>query len=202
MTLTMEDIRMGDVVLLTNGNTIRVARVFEYFGDRDGEHVGPWVATNQWDERYLVSDVAEILIPNPRLCRFCGNGVTAKSDATDFCSICFYTGRAFEDMYADRIAAVQEGLPDGWEAHVEHTGGGCFWLAVRSPHSARYYALTAWDAQLPDENEGEDWGCIYRYHENERHPDYEGAMVAYTEKPTITNAAAAAAISADIRMVS
>lgn len=197
-TLTMQDIRLGDTVRLRNGELVVVDGVYESYGDRDGTYPGPWVKGSAWSERYLLADVTEIVVSNPRSCRFCGNGVTATNPDTDFCRICHYTGRAEQDRIADRIARVERLLPDGWSAGVEHTGGGCFWLAVRHQEDPFYYAITAHDAVLPEGDE--EWSWAFRYHENEDHEDYEGVVIIQApEQATIlTDEQVAKAIVDDI----
>lgn len=197
-TLTMDDIRLGDTVRLRNGETIVVDGVYETYGDRDGEYPGPWVKGPGWKERYLLADVTAIVERNPRDCRFCGNGVTSTNPEIDYCRICHYTGRAQQDMHAVRIAEIESGLPEGWMAMVEHTGGGCFWLAIRHDANRFYYACTAHDAVLPDDAEGEDWSWVFRYHHDESHEDYEGVAIIHSGEPDVSNRRVAEAITADI----
>lgn len=198
MALAMDDLRLGDTVRLRNGETIVVEGVSTLYGDRDGEHPGPWVNTNRWRGRYLLSDVVEVVERNPRSCKFCGNGVTSTNPETDFCRYCYYDGTAFQEIYAERVAAMAAVLPEGWNVRPEHTGGGCWWFAVRKEGEPVYYAATDGNAGLPDPGEG--WGIVYRYHEHEDHADYEGTLVLGVEFETqqFTERQVAQAIIADI----
>jgi hypothetical protein len=198
MSVSQDEIRMGDTVLLRNGERVVVDSVIEWYADSTGKHDGPFVNEARTYDRYLLADVAEIVERNPRICEFCGNGVTSPNPEVTFCRGCFYNGTAFEDRYADVIEVFQRAFPDHW-ATIEHTGGGCFWLAIHplpgSPLAARspyYWALTAGDAVLPMFEEGELWGIVMRYCADEERAqtvvvgeiefnEYEGVPVLESE---------------------
>jgi len=98
--------------------------------DRDGEHPGPFVSGRGFDERYLLSDVVEIVACNARRCVYCGEGVTATNPETDFCSGCYYSGTAFNGIYAEFLGKITR-VPGVRDASFWHTGGNCWLLAVR-----------------------------------------------------------------------
>jgi hypothetical protein len=179
MPVTRDEIRMGDTVRLRNGELIQVFGTCDRWGDRHGEYEGPWVTAAGTHDHFLVADVLEVAVRNPRSCKFCGDGVTATNPKTEFCRNCFYTGVAFNDLYADVIDKFREAFPDHWVG-VEHTGGGCFWLAVRSRDESNpiYWCATAGEASLPVFEEGELWGIVCRYCDDEdkaRHVKVNGA---------------------------
>lgn len=152
--MKLDDIRMGDTVRLRNGETIIVAHKMEGYTDRDGEHPGPFVAARGVSfDRYLLADVVEVVERNPRSCRFCGEGVTSRDPDIDYCSLCFYTGRALTDERGDLLAALAA-IPNVTGANVWHTGGGCFLLAVTLT-DGRLIALTDGEAELPEK--GQPW---------------------------------------------
>lgn len=152
--MELSEIRMGDTVRLRNGETITVAHKMESYTDRDGEHPGPFVsARGSHFDKYALSDITEVVESNPRLCRFCGEGVTATDDKVDYCSGCFYSGRALTETHADLLASLSA-IPNVTGAHVWHTGGGCFLVACYL-EDGRLVTLTDADAALP--YPGEPW---------------------------------------------
>lgn len=120
--ITKQDIRQGDTVKLAGGATIVVDAVVDSYGDRAGEHPGPWVRTREWD-RYLLSQVVDIVARNPRTCRYCGEGVTSTNPDCDYCRNCHYNGTALADEKAAVLAELRAASP---RFSVWHTGGGCF----------------------------------------------------------------------------
>lgn len=132
-------------------------------------------------------------------CEGCGAeavGVKAHAAGFDYCETCFYTGRAYSQLREAQLADFRAQLP-GWEVAVEHTGGGCFWLAFTPPDARGYmYAATDGEASLPDMDQKpirDGWGYVGRYFydaddnaASEAHPDYEGTIV--TEAKAITTA--------------
>jgi hypothetical protein len=125
-------------------------------------------------------------------CLTCGNeevGVKAHAVGFDYCRMCFHTGRAAEHLRADQMAWFRAQLP-GWDIGIEHTGGGCFWLAFypAGPRAGYMYAATAGEASLPSSNDEDDhpirdgWGYVGRYYydgttEGDMHEDAEGTTV-------------------------
>jgi hypothetical protein len=86
---------------------------------------------------------------------------------TDFCETCFYTGAAAERERADLIARIEalDEVENG--SGVQHTGGGCFNLALTLT-DGRYLTPSVgyvenggvWpEPGLPNEGEGERW-CV------------------------------------------
>lgn len=125
--MELNELRLGDLVRLKNGETIGVDSKVTSYHDRDGEHEGPFVM-RQGDHEYIpLADVVEVVAANPRLCVYCGEGVTSMK--ADFCRGCFYTGRVYEERHDALLRKITE--TDGVQsAHFWHTGGGCFLLAV------------------------------------------------------------------------
>jgi hypothetical protein len=126
-------------------------------------------------------------------CKTCGAeavGVKAHAAGFDYCRNCYHTGRAYSDLRSEQLDGFRAAMP-GWKVSVEHTGGGCFWLAFYPPNGGGYfYAATAGEASLPSTNDEDDlpirggWGYVGRYFWNdeddaasEEHPDYEGTMI-------------------------
>lgn len=114
-------------------------------------------------------------------CRVCGAVVTS-GDPTryPYCRTCHYVGNASEDVRADSLYAFRVAFPDA-DVHIDHTGGGCFWMSIRWDGSDVYYALTDGEASLPTDSEGnpvrDGWGYVGRYCDDESSDDYEGFTV-------------------------
>lgn len=142
--------------------------------DRFGEHPG---------EEFL--EVVEVERES-RPCRFCGAEVQANEARIDYCRNCYYFGRPREEARAAQIAFFEEAT--GATVGVEHTGGGCFWLAFRWEGETDYYVATDGEASLPEranEETGEHealprggWGYVGRHSDDEDSPDYEGTPIA------------------------
>lgn len=151
------DINLGDTVRLRNGETFAVAEKCVSYHDRQGDHPGPWISPSRdWRQGFLLSDILEIVKRNPRVCRFCGGGVTARSPETDFCRDCFYSGRADAELRAELIDGLRA-LPNVASADIWHTGGGCMVLAI-SLLDGQLATATEGEAALPEP--GEPWGLI------------------------------------------
>jgi len=113
-------------------------------------------------------------------CSICGEEVQSDNPETDFCRTCFYTGRAAERSREDQIDSFRSQLP-GADIAVEHTGGGCFWLAFRWEGDPKYYVATNGEASLPsvkvtDPETGKErwedivtggWGYVGRHDDTE-----------------------------------
>jgi len=118
-----------------------------------------------------------------RPCKYCGDQVTSTDLTYEVCRACHYSGRVHADQFAPLIADLDALAPAGTvAAYPEHTGGGCWWLAVRMA-SGGYFAGTLayknddgeWetDATLPDNPNG-PWSIGY-YQDAD---DCEGINVA------------------------
>lgn len=201
MSLTKDEIRMGDVVRLKSGTKITVDSVSEWYEDATGRHDGPWVTTMQYGgfDRFPLEDVVETVVSNPRICRFCGNGVTASNPDTDFCRSCYHSGTAFNDIFASEAEPFREAFPD-CKVGFEHTGGGCWWFAIY-PDSDWYWAVTDGNAGIPEFADGELWGMALRYHKDESHPDYEGINVISAARNVLTTREIIHFIKADMKEV-
>lgn len=103
-------------------------------------------------------------------CVYCGEESenTAERYAKfPYCRHCYYTGLAFEHERREQLAIISHALgarKSKFEAHVEHTGGGCFWLAFRALGEPIFFAATAGDAELPEGKGG--WLLVYRYNQD------------------------------------
>lgn len=94
-------------------------------------------------------------------CTLCGAEVTAKDPvAYPYCESCHYTGASADALNGEALAWFQQRLPSA-TVGVEHTGGGCFWLAFRWPDDPVYYTATDGEASLPDD--WQKWGYLGRY---------------------------------------
>jgi hypothetical protein len=173
------EIDRGDTVRLRNGETLVVGEVIASYHDSQGDHEGPFISPRgAARDRYPLGDVAEVVERNPHRCSLCGGGVTSKDpERYPFCSGCHYSGAAASSQRAEQLAAIATAL-DGPEVAVEHTGGGCFWLAVRFAGEEDYYVLTDGEASLPEQPEG-GWGYVGLQSDNEASPHYEGTPIRY-----------------------
>lgn len=195
--LDPSDIRMGDTVRLRNGETVVSDGIITEVHDADGTHVGPFVSTKSWD-RYLVTDVVEIVERNPRSCVYCSNGVTSSNPDCDYCRHCHYSGRHLDEVNAESVDAFRVAFPEAHWTGVEHTGGGCFWLAVRmTDGDGPYYAVTDGQAGIPALAEGEGWFYVCRYADDE---DCEGEIIldCADDDPGFKTAEVIAAIRTDL----
>lgn len=109
-------------------------------------------------------------------CKICGGTVTATDpDAYPYCSVCHYTGRAAEAQREEQLKWFGEQFPAA-EVRIDHTGGGCFWLAVQFPDEKRFYVATDGEASLPKTPRG-GWGYVGRHSDNENDPDFDGTPI-------------------------
>lgn len=132
---------------------------------------------------YLVISIVE---RESQPCRSCGH----ESENTPeqyanypYCRGCHYVGAAAEDRHLNDLAAFRSAFPDA-EVGVEHTGGGCFWLAFRWEGDPVFYCATAGEAELPEDDAWNDgWGVVCRYLEDENGymDDEECAIVAASD---------------------
>jgi hypothetical protein len=128
----------------------------------------------------------------PVLCTLCGATVTAKDpEGYPYCRSCHYMGRVEAHLRAEQLARFRAAFPDA-EVDVEHTGGGCFWLAFRWPGERFYYVATDGEASLPAVHEDGEWrslpeggwGYVGRHaDEDENLPEYEGVPIREPEVP-------------------
>lgn len=157
-------------------------------------------------------------------CAICGGEVTAKAPAEyPYCRTCHYTGRAEERIRAEQIERFKAAFPSARSVAVEHTGGGCFWLAIRFEDDPKYYVLTDGEAALPTQNvadldadpQAEDWrpipdggwGYVGRHDDTEveanyESGDYEGTALSFDEDALasggLSDEQAIAVVKADI----
>jgi hypothetical protein len=127
----------------------------------------------KWRSEFAISEVERQHQP----CKTCGGEAQNKPESYaeyPYCRMCFYTGRAADDVNAEGLAAFKEALPDAQSIGVEHTGGGCFWLAFYWPDDPKFYVATGGEAELPDDWSN-GWGYVGRHDHTEPEPgtDYE-----------------------------
>jgi hypothetical protein len=104
-------------------------------------------------------------------CRTCGAVVTSGDPQRyPYCRSCHYVGNAAEDVRAATLSYFRETLGPV-EVRVDHTGGGCFWLAIQFPESETFYVLTDGEASLPTDENGDPirggWGYVGLHSERE-----------------------------------
>ena len=104
-------------------------------------------------------------------CKTCGRVVSSGDpERYPYCRGCHYVGNASEDVRADQLLTFRRAFPDA-TVGIDHTGGGCFWLAIRWDGSDTYYALTDGEASLPTDGEGNPvrggWGYVGRHWDTE-----------------------------------
>lgn len=175
--MELHEIKLGDEVELRNGERIVVWSKCTSYSDRTGTHEGPFVSPQAFGERYLLADVARVTKRNERLCRFCGEGVTATVAETDFCRLCFYSGRSLEDSYSGIIGRLTSDETVE-SADVWHTGGGCFLLAVTRTDGRLLTCAADQDAVLPAP--GEKWWAFEYPTESDFDRECEGYEVNVT----------------------
>lgn len=179
----------GDTVRLIDGREVVVDSVSTWYEDREGRHDGPWALLVSPDgfENVHFDEVEYVVSRNEHRCVLCGSGVTAKDpEKYPYCRACHYTGNAAEQIGADAWAPLREAFPEA-NVTVEHTGGGCFWLAVYFPDDKGFhYAMTNGEASLPEEDGAyirNGWGYVGRHYydyeadPNGEHPDYNGTPI-------------------------
>ena len=99
-------------------------------------------------------------------CSLCGGEVTAKDPVKyPYCRSCHYNGLAAEHLRSEQMEFFASQLgPSGGAAYIEHTGGGCMWLAFRWEDEVEFYTSTMTDAFLPEDEEGnpirDEWGLV------------------------------------------
>jgi len=169
--LSLDDVRLGDVVRLRNGETFAVATKCESYGDRDGEYPGPWLSPDRaFRSHYLLADVVEVVLRNPRVCAICGSeGITSKSDECDFCVHCFYSGAMYARAHASLLAKL-DALDVVESAHFWHTGGGCFLLAIKRV-DGRLLTCTELDAGVPEP--GDPWLLIVEWSSEDAYDEFD-----------------------------
>ena len=115
-----------------------------------------------------------------RPCEHCGAQVQANDVGVTYCRGCHYMGTHASATRAEQISRFYEALGADWIG-VEHTGGGCFWLAFRWDDDPKYYVTTDGEASLPAISLGEDghgrtiwedvtsggWGYVGRHDDTE-----------------------------------
>ena len=136
--------------------------------DRNGEHPGI---------EYL-----EILVieRDSHPCSLCGNERENDPDSTyTYCRSCHYSGGAAEDLREGQMDFFRTQLVgSGGTVGIEHTGGGCMWLAFRWKDEVEFYTATMTDAFLPEDEDGNairhEWGMLcMQYDSEERWEEFE-----------------------------
>lgn len=110
--------------------------------------------------------------PGERVCE-CGQPITSKDPAAEVCMHCYYEGKPLAAAFASQIAKLSAATGREW--NVEHTGGGCFWIATRSGDA--YVAITGSSGELsgadtPDDIAEADGYMIGMYTDEEDEGTY------------------------------
>lgn len=160
--------RAGDTLLLNDGRKVTVDGITTSYHDREGDHEGPFVTVLPGYEHLPYAAVAKVVKRNENDCEICGGGVTSKDPAKyPYCRSCHYTGAVAERLNGGVLDTLRALLGPDAEVGIEHTGGGCMWLAVRYPDSPFYWAATEGEASIPEFDKGELWGLACRYCDDE-----------------------------------
>ena len=167
--MTVTDLRAGDTVLLKDGKQAVVdSPLITSYTDREGEHLGPFVGLKDGYRHVRLEEVVAKVASNPHSCQICGGGVTSKDpEKYPYCRSCHYTGQVAEREHAEVISKLGSLLGADAIVCIEHTGGGCFWLAVRYDGSPFYWIATDGEASIPDFAKGASWGIVCRYADEE-----------------------------------
>lgn len=180
--MTNEPLRAGDTIRLADGTTAVVETpTITSYTDSTGTHEGPFVGLLPGFHNVRPEEVVAVVERNPHSCVLCGGGVTSKDPAKyPYCRSCHYTGASAEVANADVLNTLRSLLPDEAEVGIEHTGGGCFWMAVRFPGEPFYWCATEGEASIPDFAKGEQWGLVCRYADDENDDEYDGVILLAT----------------------
>lgn len=134
-------------------------------------------------------------------CIYCGNSFTAPKPTTTMCQGCWYGGRHHEAQFPDLLYALRSVLGVD-SATIDHTGGGCFGLAIRLTDKRFFFATVAykddggeWSVDVGIPEAGEPWGLgIYTSEDGEEDGGfYSGQMVEPARVP-LTDAQLLAAV--------
>ena len=116
-------------------------------------------------------------------CLSCGCcEVTAKNpERYPYCRNCHYTGVAAEHIRGEQLGRFRAAMPEAKIA-IEHTGGGCFWLAFYFDGEPAFYTATDANGVLPTDPDLEatregGWGLVCRNGNDEDSPDYDGTPI-------------------------
>jgi len=193
-----------------------------YFSVRifDGSYETTAFPTRDEAEAYVVEHVernpessAPVIVEvheDRPLCKVCGRHVVTSKDPVryPYCKNCHYVGSASEDIRSESITFFRSEFPDHLVS-IDHTGGGCFWMSIRSESSPAYYALTEGEAGLPTDTDGNPvrggWGAIGFYADEDDDGSGDDNLVYYNadwyELPEtcLTDAQAVEAIRAHMK---
>lgn len=150
---------------------IRYGGQREYFRTREEaeQHIAGRVLHTAAEGDILGPDYLNIeVVERPsRPCKFCGTEVQVdleKHPDTDWCRNCHYLGVHDDDERMNQRADFVTALGAD-RVTVEHTGGGCFWMAFMfEDDPGHYYIATDGEASLPEGKDGKPirggWGAI------------------------------------------
>ena len=107
-------------------------------------------------------------------CIYCGNAFTPIKATTIMCAGCWFGGRHHEAQHPDLLYALRS-VPGVDSATIDHTGGGCFGLAIRLTDKRFFFATLAykddggeWSCDVGVPDAGEPWGLgIYTSEDGE-----------------------------------
>ena len=153
-------------------------------------HVSQASRIDRWGE-HPGSEYLEIVVVerDSYPCVLCAGEVTSKNpERYPYCRSCHYTGSAAEHIRDDQMTYFIESVPWAESITIDHTGGGCFWLAFRFSDRSEYVIATDGEAALPaDDASGEwipvrgGWGAV-AVMDDERY-DEESPMLFYSLTP-------------------
>lgn len=125
---------------------------------------------------------------DPIICKTCNRQVVTSGNPEryPYCKGCHYVGSAAEDLRSESLYFFNAALAGaGFEAQIDHTGGGCFWMSLRKPGSDIFYVATDGEACLPQDEKGDPirngWGYVGWHTEDEMSEGYEGVALEFVE---------------------
>jgi hypothetical protein len=119
--------------------------------------------------------------PTVHACRFCGETDPAHLSAkVDYCRGCYYDGRTMEEAFADFLTDIAGHT--NLDAHVAHTGGGCFVISLVLADGSYVWASGAESGTLPEaDNADERWLLGYYIGETLGGEDWDGDALEYAD---------------------
>jgi len=84
-------------------------------------------------------------------CIYCGQEFNPPKPTTPMCQFCWYGGKHHEAQRPQLLSTLRT-IDGVTSANIEHTGGGCFGLAVRLTDGRFLFATDA-------VKDGDDWFC-------------------------------------------
>lgn len=85
---------------------------------------------NESELRHEVGVEVERWKPVQATCIYCGKAFTPPKPTTTMCRFCWFGGKHYESSHAAMFDGLRA-IPGVESASIDHTGGGCFNLAIR-----------------------------------------------------------------------